>query len=609
MRPWQVQSDQRLLSYKHTVAQGFGHSLLAQITGWVFELVRVPASLTDGAHWWPLHLEPPNESVLFFESAYVTDRSGYNERSLAEVRKHHKTFRGEHAGFCDLFVPVIASGQLVATIVTGPFALSRLSGADIRERWQRLTGRQAHPTDPEFATYLTSALSILVLDQGKARVFEELLECMAKLIAGEGDADEIANQADQLRRQLEPVRLVDRTWNAVRMMVDDRSERSWSHANSAYELSTVGLSRVADHLLVALAVNRGPETDPVDEAVRRDAFQRAAVELARRVGNVIAGQVGDHGIVFLSAATGSAQRKKQKLVELSDRASKLAHRFGLRLHFGASVAAGSVPLSRSYQAALGAAEAALTQGIRMESADPMEKLPPHSLRELRQELARALEDRPALLPARFDRYLEAVAAHCGHRIDVARGHLEAGFERVAEPLASSGAIDHKNFGALYEGLERSVGEARTLSELFAAYRRVVADLVEAVQRPVPARRERSLRAAVDYIHQHYREPLAITRVARVAGFGAHYFSRLFKEREGLAFADYVSRLRVEQAKQLLSSNELDITRIAALCGFNSSQYFARVFRRLTGLAPNEYRQGTHHTRPPKRKKVSRSVES
>jgi len=214
------------------------------------------------------------------------------------------------------------------------------------------------------------------------------------------------------------------------------------------------------------------------------------------------------------------------------------------------------------------------------------------LGDLRRQLGELAQERADLLPASFDRYLEAVAVRCGYRLEPARAHLEAGFERMAEALLSGGAIDEKSFLDMSEGLERATQEARTVDGLFAAYRKVVAGMSDAVRRPVPARQHRSLQRAVEYIHKHYREPLALGAVSRVAGFAPNYFSALFKQREGMTFERYIRQLRIERAKQLLASTDLDMQRIAQLSGFGTRQYLARMLRRGLGMTPLEYRART-----------------
>jgi AraC-like DNA-binding protein len=342
--------------------------------------------------------------------------------------------------------------------------------------------------------------------------------------------------------------------------------------------------------MVGLTVSEAASSDPVDLAVRRDAFQRACVELAGSAGAAVAGRAGDHGVVLVSAWTGSASAKKRRLMELSDRVSSLARkRFGFRLSYGAAAAVGSVPLSRIYQAAFGAAASALSSGARFVTADPEAPESLQPLRRLRSDLGATFEESPSLVGARFDRYIEAVALHCGDRLDAARGELGAGLERLAEPLLASGALDAKSFDSLCETLDRAALEALTLSDLSAAYRRAVADVAEAVDRPAVARRDRSLRRALDYVHQHYTERLPLSKVARLAGFAPYYFSHLLREREKMTFADYVNKLRIERARQLLVDTELTLGRVAELSGFRSAQYLCRVFRAANGTTPGAYR--------------------
>jgi len=591
VQPWRVTPDSKTGARTHAVTHGFGHALLAQVVASVFGTLKVSASISDGNLWWVIHGEP-NLIPFELEHSAEVERQAHGERSFAAVRRYKKAIRAEHAGHFDLFVPVVFRGQLTATLVVGPFATAWASSADVLARWHGLTGRRGHVADPEFAAYLCATLGTLVLPGDKAAIFERLLGCLAGLIAGEGQADALANEADALRVKLEGVRFGDHMWDAVRTMVDDRSPRKWYSAWSTLGLGRFGLSRPADQVLVALATDRSPPTDLVDAAIRRHAFQRHAVALGQAMGDVITGQVGgDHGVVFLSGVRGPVERKRRKMLDLADRAAELAKKkFGLVLHFGASVASPAAPLSRSYEAALGAAESALTQGTRMLIAEPGKNRQRPSLRHLREDLGNELEEHPELLRARFDRYLEAVAMQSGYRVDAARGHLEAGFERVTQPLLASGALDPRSLSAMCVALDRASAGARAMNELSQAYRRAVSDLIEALHTPLPARHDRSLRGALDFIRQHYAEALGAPKVARVAGLSSNYFSTLFKRREGMTFADYVSGLRIERAKQLLSSTDLDVTRVARLSGFNSVHYFCLVFRKSQGLTPLGYRR-------------------
>jgi AraC-like DNA-binding protein len=591
---WHIAYAPKIRGLTHRVTPGFGHSLLSPLAASIFQTLRVSAAVYEhGEEWVNLH-GGPSLTAFEFEHGKDLARARYNDRCLTKAQKLRRTVRGEHAGYADLFVPIVVKNQVVAVLVTGPFALRRPTATDVLERWRELTRRQGDPADPEFNAYLTAALSVLVLDGDRMGSFEQLLECLVRLMAGEGDAAELMNRIEVLRSRLAGTRLADRAWDLMREIVDQRSVRNPHSGPRRNDLRDLGLSRDADHVLVGLTVSRTAGQDPVDEAIRRDGFQRGAVELARATGDVIAGRIGDHGVVFLSGCPGSAQRKRQKVRDLAERAAALARRhFRLATHFGASVWSQSIPLSRSYQAALAAAESALVAGTKLEILEPDARRPFHSLRRMREELGKAAEEQPHLLGARFDRYLEAVAGEYGYRLDPARAHLEIGFDRLAEVLLRGGAFDEASLRDMRDGLDRAAEAARNVSELFSAYRRAAADLSEAVERPPSARRDRHLRNALEYMHRHYSEPLSRKSVARVAGFAPGYFSLLFKRREHKTFEAYLAALRVERAKQLLEGTDLDARRVGELSGFSTPQYFSRAFRRATKMTPLRYRKEAH----------------
>jgi AraC-like DNA-binding protein len=373
-------------------------------------------------------------------------------------------------------------------------------------------------------------------------------------------------------------------------MVDERTSRSWSSPHMAGDVTRIGLFAPADQVVVGMLMSLERDRDPVDDLMSRDALQRACVDLARSAGGIVSGRVGDHGVTFLSGTKGSMQRAKKKLREVADEAAALARkRFGLDLDVGLSELPSSAPIFEHYEAALEAAEAALSRRVRFVPATSSPNRPGPALGELRRQLGELVERRPDLLPARFDRFLEAVTRRCGYRLEPARAHVEAGFERIAEGLAT-GVLEAKSFDDTRVELDRAAREARTVAELFTAYRRVVADLCEAVGRPAQAHRDRRLRHAIAFIHRHYGEALSLGAVARVAGFAPNYFSRLFKRREKVTLESYVRGLRIERAKQLLAGTDLEVKRVAQLSGFATQHYLARVFKQVVGVTPIGWRR-------------------
>jgi AraC-like DNA-binding protein len=558
------------------------HAFAAVRVANAFEALRVAAGFWDGRYWTIVHEE---ENLIRFadEHGVEAERVRYNTRSIAKVRTTGETVLGELAGLKDLFVPIRVAGRVRAVLVTGPFMTARSTSAEILQRWRALSGCQGHPADAEFLQYLRLSLRTLVLPGASLRTFRRLVECLARLMGGQGPAEPVLAEADALRAQIENVRFVDRAWDATRTMVDRRTTRSWSSPFAKEELARVGLSEVPDGVLVDLVVSRHIDADPVDALVQHDAFQRACVELARQ-GGAAAGKVGDHGVMFLDRGR-TQKHTLRRLLQLHEKASRLARRFDFDLHPGISALPSSASLSEKYVSALEAAGAALAGGVK------------RSVRDLRRELGRRVEESPEALAARFELYAEAVSLHSVYRLDVTGAHLEAGFDRVAETLLASGALDQKGFEQMSRDLQRATREARTVADLVSAYRDAVLEMGAAARRPGANRRERSLARALSYVADNYAEPLPLSTVARVAGFAPSYFSVLFKRREKMTFEHYVRRLRLERAQQLLAQTDLDVGRVALLAGFRTPGYLARVFKRATGLTPLESRRRARPTEP------------
>lgn len=94
---------------------------------------------------------------------------------------------------------------------------------------------------------------------------------------------------------------------------------------------------------------------------------------------------------------------------------------------------------------------------------------------------------------------------------------------------------------------------------------------------------------VGYINQHYEDDLSVENLADRFGISSRYLRRCFKEETGINCVQYITSLRMEKAKEFLWLSGKTVTEIASLTGFNSSQYFSRLFRQYTGQTPVEYR--------------------
>ena len=92
-----------------------------------------------------------------------------------------------------------------------------------------------------------------------------------------------------------------------------------------------------------------------------------------------------------------------------------------------------------------------------------------------------------------------------------------------------------------------------------------------------------------FIEQNSSEAMSLTSVAQVANISPTHLSEKFKQVTGTKFVDYVARVRFQNACGLLSQMDLRVSEIAFAVGFQSLSQFNRVFKRLSGKSPREYR--------------------
>ena len=98
-----------------------------------------------------------------------------------------------------------------------------------------------------------------------------------------------------------------------------------------------------------------------------------------------------------------------------------------------------------------------------------------------------------------------------------------------------------------------------------------------------------IRRAKEFIQEHQAEDISLGQVARAVNTSTFYFCKMFKKVTGINFTDYLSRVRIEKSKNLLLNPNLRVSEIAFEVGFQSLTHFNRVFKKVLGQTPTEYR--------------------
>lgn len=92
-----------------------------------------------------------------------------------------------------------------------------------------------------------------------------------------------------------------------------------------------------------------------------------------------------------------------------------------------------------------------------------------------------------------------------------------------------------------------------------------------------------------YLLEHYQHDISLQEIADRFFLSREYISRKFKHEFNKTITDYLTKIRMEKAKQLLETSSLKIYEIAHYVGYQNEKYFSKVFKKVVGLTPNEYR--------------------
>jgi len=99
----------------------------------------------------------------------------------------------------------------------------------------------------------------------------------------------------------------------------------------------------------------------------------------------------------------------------------------------------------------------------------------------------------------------------------------------------------------------------------------------------------TIRSILDYIAQHYDEPLTLRQLSEQFNFNYYYLSKYFSSHCKEGFNEYLNRIRVEKASEMLLKEKTPISEICGAVGYMDHSYFTKVFKKFTGYTPKQFR--------------------
>ncbi len=100
----------------------------------------------------------------------------------------------------------------------------------------------------------------------------------------------------------------------------------------------------------------------------------------------------------------------------------------------------------------------------------------------------------------------------------------------------------------------------------------------------------SVERAKSYIAERYNKDISLDEVSREVDISPYYFSKLFKEETGENFIEYLTSIRINKAKQLITGSDMSMKEICTEVGYSDPNYFSRIFKKNVGVTPTEYKE-------------------
>lgn len=168
--------------------------------------------------------------------------------------------------------------------------------------------------------------------------------------------------------------------------------------------------------------------------------------------------------------------------------------------------------------------------------------------------------------------------------------VEDWFRQVLEACLYGMRQSGETEAPLEEEMDKRFWHCTDMAAVYRLLRQGIQAEIQRLKEAKALREMRPITEAKHYIPQHYQEALRLEDVSTAVGFNATYFSTLFKKETGQNFMDYLTELRISKAKELLCGEELSVQDVAEQVGYRDLKYFSRLFKKLTGVSPSDYKK-------------------
>lgn len=147
---------------------------------------------------------------------------------------------------------------------------------------------------------------------------------------------------------------------------------------------------------------------------------------------------------------------------------------------------------------------------------------------------------------------------------------------------------HKNYNEIKDYIKNLTEEKAAVASVLRFFSSILSNIVESANKTTNTNNSpERLKRVLNWTLKNLNKPIGTKEASEVVGLSKYYFCRYFKEQTGRVYTEYLSLLRIEQAKKLLRGG-MSVGICAYECGFESVSYFVKIFKRYVGITPKKF---------------------
>jgi two-component system, response regulator YesN len=156
--------------------------------------------------------------------------------------------------------------------------------------------------------------------------------------------------------------------------------------------------------------------------------------------------------------------------------------------------------------------------------------------------------------------------------------------------AEKGGVHPFYLDSLSSKFAVQIEKCSSLNQTAELFKSMMYDYCDAVRKLSLKNYSSSIRKTIEYIRINLNQELSLDSISRALNLSSYELSRKFKKETGKNITEYINNRRINEAIYILENEDISITDIAFIVGFNDVNYFTKVFKKLKGVTPSEYRK-------------------